>query len=372
MYRIFGNGPTLTCGELRSKREVELAARKVREELQQMGPVKYNEKTVLVHFILLVVLLLTRRPGFVTGWSALFSDDGYVRDGSVAVAVAISLFIFSNERPTVFCFRAKGDDRPLRSVPSLLIWKDVSKKFPWGVVFLIGGGSVLVDTVKVSGLSQSITPHMLALEPWPEWLICLFVIVTTCLTTELCSNTVITILILPVMRNLATVLKVHPLYIMLPAAVSTSMAFMLPVATPPNSLIYSYGSIKISDMMKAGSVMNLIAVCVIFLGIHTWGWYSFHLDTIPEWAWPSVNISTATNISVDPSSGPLTVTDIASLSNQTALLSLQSSLPHPARHTQKMKAGSVMNLIAVCVIFLGIHTWGWYFWITAAYAIYSK
>ncbi|GFR90092.1 solute carrier family 13 member [Elysia marginata] len=187
---------------LGNKQEVELAARKVRHELDAMGPVRFNEKIVLAHFLVMVILWLTRRPGFITGWSAFFPDEGYMRDSTVAVAVAISLFIFTKERPAVFCFRLNGDDRAPRSVPSLLSWKDVSKKLPWGVIILIGGGSVLVDTIKVTGLSESVKPYMLALQSWPSWLVCLLVIVFTCLTTELCSNTVIAILILPLLKDL--------------------------------------------------------------------------------------------------------------------------------------------------------------------------
>ncbi|GFR90093.1 solute carrier family 13 member 2-like [Elysia marginata] len=112
---------------------------------------------------------------------------------------------------------------------------------------------------------------------------------------------------------------VHPLYIMFPATVATSMAFMLPVATPPNSLIFSYSNIKSSDMIKAGAVMNLFSVIVILTGVHTWGWYTFQLSTVPNWAKLLLNETTDRNSSLIATPWPLETTDIVSVLNQSSV-----------------------------------------------------
>ncbi|GFO19832.1 solute carrier family 13 member 5-like [Plakobranchus ocellatus] len=311
---LYGLRSTLTCKRLGSPEQVEYAAKMVREEQKKMGAMKFNEKVVSIHFIILVTLWLTRRPGFVPGWTVLFPDN-YVTDGVVAVAIAVSLFIFSDVRPAVLCFRSKEDDRPPRAIPSVLTWRLLSHKMPWGVILLLGGAFVLADAIKVSGLSQTIEPHLHVVQQMPPWLVCLTVIAITCFITEITSNTVVAILLLPLLNNMAKLMRIHPLYLMFPATVSTSMAFMLPVATPPNSVIYAYGNVGIPDMVKGGFVLNFVATGVIFLAANTWGWLFFEMGTVPEWARMESNTTTAYN-SMTTSSTILGTTHIASLANE--------------------------------------------------------
>ncbi|XP_012941715.1 solute carrier family 13 member 2 [Aplysia californica] len=79
-------------------------------------------------------------------------------------------------------------------------------------------------------------------------------------------------------------MHVHPLYLMLPTTAACSLAFMLPVATPPNALVFAYGDVKVTDMIKCGFILNMLGVAVISLGINTWGHAAFSLDSFPTWA----------------------------------------------------------------------------------------
>uniref|UniRef100_A0A2C9KM16 Citrate transporter-like domain-containing protein n=1 Tax=Biomphalaria glabrata TaxID=6526 RepID=A0A2C9KM16_BIOGL len=173
------------------------------EEFDKLGSLKFNEVIVLIHFVLLVSLWLLRAPGSFPGWATFFKP-GHVTDASVAILVASSLFVFPNERPNVLFFRSKGDSSPSRSSPSILTWKSTMKKFPWGVIFLCGGGFALSEAIKVSGLSKMIAQNLMFIQVLPGWAACLVVVILTSAVTEIVSNTVVTMLLLPMLKELVS------------------------------------------------------------------------------------------------------------------------------------------------------------------------
>lgn len=118
---------------------------------------------------------------------------------------------------------------------------------------------------------------------------CVCIMITT--FTEFTSNVATATIFLPILASLAKAIKVHPWYIMIPATISCSFAFMLPVATPPNAIVFAGGHLKVKDMAKAGLGMNLLAVIVLVICMNTYGVPMFELHDFPDWAGSSGAIS---------------------------------------------------------------------------------
>ncbi|RMX39288.1 hypothetical protein pdam_00021688 [Pocillopora damicornis] len=175
--------------------------------------------------------------------------------------------------------------------PSLLQFKTMSKRFPWHLVMLLGSGFALAEACKVSGLSEWVGAQLRQLDAIPSYAIvmCVCIMITT--FTEFTSNVATATIFLPILASLAKAIKVHPWYIMIPATISFSFAFMLPVATPPNAIVFAGGHLKVKDMAKAGSGMNLLAVIVLVICMNTYGVPMFDLHDFPDWAGSSGAIS---------------------------------------------------------------------------------
>ncbi|XP_064613376.1 solute carrier family 13 member 2-like [Liolophura sinensis] len=252
----------------------------IRGEYQKLGTMTSAEITVLVLFILLALLWLTRNPVFIPGWGALFKD-GYVKDSTPAMFVALLLFILPNQFPRVlFCRKSRG--RPEADYSPILDWNTVTQKMPWGIILLFGGGFALADGCQKSGLSRWVGDQLAGLsnlDPWVTNLILTFIVG---MATEFTSNLATATLLLPILADLALVLGLNPLYFMMSAVVATSFAFMLPVATPPNAIVFSHGHLKVTDMASAGFVMNILSILLLNLAINTWANAYFDLHVQPD------------------------------------------------------------------------------------------
>ncbi|XP_022086476.1 solute carrier family 13 member 5-like [Acanthaster planci] len=239
------------CKKLGQELDHEGAAKVIRQAYKDLGPMSFAEKGVLGHFILLIVLWISRKPGFVTGWSALF-PDGYVTDSTTAIFVSILLFMFPSRMPKFLCGRSSKEDLKEEKgpCPALLEWPIVHKKMAWLVIILLGGGFALAEACKVSGLSAWIGERFTALDSFPPFAIALVVSVIIAAFTEVTSNTATATIFLPILASLGTSIGVNPLFLMLPATVACSFAFMLPVATPPNAIAFAYEQITVMDMVN--------------------------------------------------------------------------------------------------------------------------
>ncbi len=246
-----------------------------KQEYRQLGKISYEEKVVLVLFVSLAFLWLFRNSinignVILPGWSQILPVPAFVDDGTVAIMVAMLLFII-----------------PAKSVPRqrLIDWNTASK-LHWGIVLLFGGGFALASAFKISGLSIWVAQQLTGLAE----INLVFLIASVCamltFLTELTSNTATTEMILPLLGSLAVAIKVNPLLLMVPATLSASCAFMLPVATPPNAIVFGSGEINMGDMMRAGIFMNLIGVVLITLFIYLLGITVFNIDLsqMPAWA----------------------------------------------------------------------------------------
>nr|XP_011440239.3 solute carrier family 13 member 2 [Crassostrea gigas] len=259
----------------------------IRREYKNLGPVSFAQGAVIVHFVILAVLWITRDLGGAGGWGRIFPPKT-VTDSTPSILVSISLFLFPAVLPWKFSDRYHG-----KSVPALLPWKAAEKMVPWGVVLLLGGGFALAHGSQVSGLSDWLGCELRVFKDFEPWVMNLVLCYIVAAATEVTSNTAICSLMMPILSELAMTLGVNPLYFMFPTAIATSFAFMLPVATPPNAVVFSYGYVKVADMAMAGFIINIVAVLVLVLATETWGDAIFGFHTLPA-AFKTLNV-TASN-----------------------------------------------------------------------------
>ncbi|XP_063813465.1 solute carrier family 13 member 2-like [Pseudophryne corroboree] len=278
------------CGGNSQQKEKEKRAYKViSTEHKKLGSMSFAEICVLVLFVLLVILWFSREPGFMPGWATIsFNKQGkeYVTDATVAVFIAIVLFLFPSEFPSCKPKDPEQTGQKIKAFvpPPLLDWKTVNQKMPWNIVFLLGGGFAIAKGSEESGLSGWLGEKLSPLESIPPAAIALVLCLLVATFTECTSNVATTTLFLPILASMAKAIKQNPLYIMMPCTLSSSFAFMLPVATPPNAIAFSYGQLKVVDMAKAGFMLNILGILVITLAINSWGFYMFDLGTFPSWA----------------------------------------------------------------------------------------
>uniref|UniRef100_A0A8C7BGZ0 Solute carrier family 13 member 2 n=1 Tax=Neovison vison TaxID=452646 RepID=A0A8C7BGZ0_NEOVI len=269
-----------------AQERAQAAFRVIQTEHKLLGPMSFAEKAVSVLFVTLVVLWFTREPGFFLGWGNLaFPDkDGnsMASDGTVAIFIGVILFLVPSKIPGL----TQDPENPgrLKAPPALLNWKTVNEKMPWNIVFLLGGGFALAKGSERSGLSEWLGKKLTPLENVPPPAIALIISLLVATFTECTSNVATTTLFLPILASMAQAICLHPLYVMLPCTLAASLAFMLPVATPPNAIVFSFGGLKVSDMARTGFLLNIIGVLIITLAINSWSYPIFNLHTFPSWA----------------------------------------------------------------------------------------
>ncbi|MDA8976834.1 SLC13 family permease [bacterium] len=216
--------------------------------LPAAGAWRPAERRTLVVFGLTAVAWMTRVEPF-GGWSGWLGLTG-ANDASVAFVGVMILFLIPD-----------GSGRKGES-GRLLDW-DSCKNVPWGVLLLFSGGICLATGIKVSGLSAQIAGALGGVGTLPVLALVLTVCLLMTFLTELTSNTASTILIMPILASVALSNEIDPLVVMLPAALSASCAFMLPVATAPNAVVFGSGHLTVPGMMREGVVLNFIGVAVI-------------------------------------------------------------------------------------------------------------
>ena len=246
-----------------------------REQYKKLGKAGFEEKAVLAVFLLLAIAWLTR-GGIelgtfnIPGWAALFKTPDYINDGTVAIIFAISLFIIPSKQP--------NEGR-------IMDW-NTARGIPWNIVLLFGGGFALASGFKESGLSMWFGQQLIWISEAPPFLVILGICLLITFLTELTSNTATTEMILPVLAGIAITSNVNPLLFMLPATLSASMAFMLPVATPPNAIVFGTNRLRMMDMARTGLILNLIGALVISLATYYIApiVFDINFNEFPLWA----------------------------------------------------------------------------------------
>ena len=212
--------------------------------LKALGKMGFEEKTVLFIFILTAFAWIARS-------FLLQRFIPAIDDTIIAMCTVIIMFML----PT----RQKGK--------KLITWED-AVKLPWGILLLFGGGLTLAMGFESSGPALWIGGKLSALQVLPFILLLLILISIVNFLTELTSNIATTAILLPVLVSLAPVLGVHPYYLMIAATLAASCAFMLPVATPPNAVVFGSGYLEMVDMVKKGFWLNIISILILTVVVY--------------------------------------------------------------------------------------------------------
>lgn len=237
--------------------EIEGGKQLIHHELKSLGRPKFAEWVVLILFSATVALWLSRSSlqKIELAWNgANWKPFVFLTDEAIVMLTSFLLFVI-----------------PCRQTRQrfVLEWP-TAQNLPWGILILFGGGLSLAAAVKANGVAEFIGSQTVFLANLPFWFVLLVVVTGIIFLTELTSNVATTASLIPVLAALAPSLNIHPYLLIFPATFAASCAFMLPVATPPNAIVFGSGHLELKDMMRAGLVLNAISVVVLFLLTFAW------------------------------------------------------------------------------------------------------
>ncbi|MEP5253815.1 MAG: DASS family sodium-coupled anion symporter [Winogradskyella arenosi] len=218
--------------------------KEIEKQLKALGKTSYEEKVILGVFALTAVAWISR-SFLLVKWLPAMDDT------IIAIMAALALFLIPNAKKN----------------KALISWSD-AVQLPWGILLLFGGGMALANGFDVSGLAHWIGQQLTSLTGMSIFLLLLILIAAVNFLTEITSNMATTAMLLPVLVSLAAVLQVHPYILLVSATLAASCAFMLPVATPPNAVVFGSGYLKIEDMVKKGIWMNVISIILVTLVVY--------------------------------------------------------------------------------------------------------
>ena len=319
-----------------------------RDSYKKLGKMKAGEIVVLVTFIALALLWLFRadlsfsETATLVGWAnRLFSGGSKtIADGTVAIALAMLLFIIHVPQPTKTeeiqlmkgevdlafgqkpvpwaykdaidlydvadedselvedetTFHLEDDqessDRPSKEWVPVLEWEYAQQKIPWTILFLFSGGFALNQGFTDSQLDQWLGDTLKGLTNLPEFALILVICIVTSVLSNIASNTACANILLPIVAIVAkNAQKYHPWILMMPCAFATSCCFIMPVATPPNLICYGSGRLTMKDFIIAGSIINLMSLLVVAAMSVALILSVFQAHGFPDWAMPTTNTS---------------------------------------------------------------------------------
>ena len=216
-------------------------------ELPATGPWRTEEIRTLAVFLATALLWITRKEPF-GGWSGLLGLES-ANDASVALLAVVAMFLIPNGR---------GE--------RLLDW-ETAGSIPWGILILFGGGVAIAKAFAQSGLSALVGDGLVGINDLPLILLTLSICLAVSFLTEITSNTATTALLMPILAAGAVAAGIDPKLIMVPAAMSASFAFMLPVATGPNAVIFGSGRLTVAQMVREGFILNIVGAFVVSIAV---------------------------------------------------------------------------------------------------------
>lgn len=235
----------------------------IKTQYQQLGKINRDQWLVSLVFVITVILWFTAKKMDIgsfhfPGWLVLFESPSYIKESTIAMLAAFVLVII-----------------PASTTQGNLLDWEAAKKIPLGIIFLFGGGFALAKVIGTSGLGLWLGDQLVFLKDFNPIIVVMCLALFMTFFTELTSNTASTILMLPILMPVAQNVDIHPMIIMMPVVMSASFAFMLPVATPPNTIVYGTERIKIKDMIRTGLLLNLIGVAISLVAVLVWGRFIF-------------------------------------------------------------------------------------------------
>ncbi|KAG5442997.1 Solute carrier 13 member 5 [Clonorchis sinensis] len=300
-------GPKAFCLCKLDKDQALLVRKVMHREYKKLGGFTYAEGSCCVLFALITSLWVTRNIGDF-GWSKFFKSEKnptqiYVSDSQPAMLIALLAMTLPAVSP-IELWRlqykrlsnsaAHKEERESQKTAelkneSLLPWHVVQKQVPWGIIFVLGGGFALSDVCQHSGLSDVIGRYLMEhVNGLPVvGLVAVFSILGA-FFTELTSNAATISILLPILFSLSESMRIHPFLLTLPTTIATSFAFCLPAATPPNSIVFGRGRVRVKDMIKSGLFLNFAGCLITLTATITYAVPLFQMDTLPQWA---VNIT---------------------------------------------------------------------------------
>lgn len=231
---------------------INFEASSLKEQIKKLGKPSYEERIVLVIFIALAVLWMSAKSieiGGITihGWTSLFPEPGFIKDSAIGMAVVMLLFFIPSKN---------------EKQRNILEWED-AKRLPFDILFIFGGGFALAKAFEKTGIDEILVSQLEPLSALPIWLMILIICLFMTFATEITSNTATTQLILPLLIIVIKATNVEPMYLLVPATFSASYAFMLPVATPPNAIVFGTGEVSNKHMIRIGIWLNFIGVLLL-------------------------------------------------------------------------------------------------------------
>lgn len=222
----------------------------IKGKIKNLGKIKGGERNTLIIFILTAFMWICRSgfslgPIHIPGWTHLLNIPWV--DDSVIAMIAVLLFYLSPVDISKWEFT--------------LDWK-TNLNIPWGTLLLFGGGITIGKAMQETGAAQYIAMHLMELRSLPVILILTAIILLAKFLSEITSNTATATMLMPVLYAIGMAIRVDPLSLMIAGAVATSLVFMLPVATPPNAIVYGTAYVGMSDMVKNGFVLQLVTTLI--------------------------------------------------------------------------------------------------------------
>ena len=270
-------------GQLKTSKKNDPLQAIIKKRYNDLGSYTWEQISVGALFLVLVLLWLTRDLVFTSGWESLFGGKKYVSDTTPAILIVILMFAW----PKNNIFKGKEYEH-------LIGWKDFHN-FPWDVILLSGGSLALAYGFEKSLLSKWLADLLSTVLPkQKEWAL-IIILLFNQFGTEFTSNTSMASIFIPIADRIARDSGVNPVYYLLPLTVCVSLAFMFPVATAPNAIVFGSGYIKIPDMMLSGFILKLLGVLVLFFAANTFLTPIFPINVAELY---NATITTDTNITI--------------------------------------------------------------------------
>eukprot|EP00099_Drosophila_melanogaster_P000504 NP_001027201.1 I'm not dead yet 2, isoform B [Drosophila melanogaster] len=255
----------------------------LRQRHIDLGPMSCHEIQMAIAFAFMIVLLITRKPGFVPGWSDLINRKVV---GSASGLSFIVLLIFAlPTQYTFFKYCCGKGPFTAQAIDAILSWEYVLRNIPWGLLFLLGGGFALAVASRETGLNIMISKAMQVLIGLPNIVVQSITFVLANFFSAFNANVVVANIVLPILCEMSLALELHPLILTLPACLGISMVYFLPVSTPPNAIVTQYAHIKTKYFACCGIVPTIIGISVALVNTNTWGLIIFpESKSFPDWA----------------------------------------------------------------------------------------